>query len=516
MNSLNVKCETWGRDTFELMNYESSELYSSELEIDNSGFIYREGNEIKFEKNRNERNSHLLLKVNKHENSNYILNTNPFELDDKQNFKSFNNCWFSFRTSKMENKPGKYRINKGDIIRFGRITMRVKDIYKSKYHSNSIDLDRSYNYMKDGKNVSNNKNQLTHSTIVFGKINKKIEQDNNEQNIRNNDQKINIHQSINKMSVNKLPKICRICYTEEEPDSKNPLVQPCKCSGSMKYIHLNCLKQWLYTKSCTRLQKNNNFSIFIIKPVECELCKTKLPDFIKHNGKLYELLDFRNEFENHLTIESVTIDKNNNKCLYVINLDDNYSIKIGRGTQSDLTLSDISVSRVHSIITILNQNIYIEDNNSKFGTLILVQSPNLQLVENLPLFIQVGRTFLDCRVSESFSFFPCCCSSEKFCMNYYYDQNLEPRLNNLRTIFTVKMDDSEINESKSNENKDNHHNNRYNNFSNDENDNIKILLKDQQNSLAITGETKYITNINTYQKGDNISKSVILESESEN
>ena len=254
------------------MNYESPELYNSELEIDNSGFIYREENKIKFEKNKNERYKHLLLKVKKSENSKYKLETNPLEIDDKQNLKSFNNCWFVFKPSKMENKKYKYKINKGDIIRFGRITMRVKEIYKNpKYYLNSKDLDESYNYMNNKNNV-NKKKKLTFSTIVFDKKDKRIEQNNNEQNIGNNGQNINIHQSLNKLNVNKLAKICRICYMEEDSDSKNPLVQPCKCSGSMKYIHLNCLKQWLFTKSCTRLEKKTNFSIFIIKPVECELC----------------------------------------------------------------------------------------------------------------------------------------------------------------------------------------------------------------------------------------------------
>ena len=478
------------------MNYESPELYSSEFEIDNSGFIYREENKIKFEKNKNESYKHLLLKVNKSENSNYILKTNPLEIDDKQNLKSFNNCWFLFKPSKMENKKFSYRINKGDIIRFGRITMRIKEIYKNKkLHSNSMDSDVSYNYMNNKTNTSK-KNKLTFSTNVFDKKDKIIEQNNNEQNIRNNDQSINIHKSINKLNINKLEKICRICYTEEDSDPKNPLVQPCKCSGSMKYIHLNCLKQWLFAKSCKRLEKKNNFSTFIVKPVECELCKTKLPDFIIHNDKLYELLDFRTEFENHLTIESLTIDKNNNKCLYVINLDDNYSIKIGRGSQSDLTLSDISVSRVHSIITIFDQNIFIEDNNSKFGTLVLVQSPNLKLGDNLPLYIQIGRTFLECRMNESFSFFSCCSISESLCMNYYFDQNLEPRRNNLRTIFTVKIDDSEIIESKPNENNENNENNRYKNFSIEKNSNIEKLVKVQKNSLQDTGESKKRDNNN--------------------
>ena len=94
-------------------------------------------------------------------------------------------------------------------------------------------------------------------------------------------------------------------------------------------------------------------------------------------------------------------------------------------------------------------------------------------------------------------------------MNYYFDQNLEPRRNNLGTIFTIKMDDSEINESKTNEIKEN---NRYNNSSIDKNNNIEILIKKKQNSLLNTGETKQIIkNIDINEKSDN--KSIILQNE---
>ena len=50
-------------------------------------------------------------------------------------------------------------------------------------------------------------------------------------------------------------KICRICYQEDD-EEKNPLIQPCLCSGSLKYIHLNCLKQWIGTRNCVRIDNN--------------------------------------------------------------------------------------------------------------------------------------------------------------------------------------------------------------------------------------------------------------------
>ena len=54
---------------------------------------------------------------------------------------------------------------------------------------------------------------------------------------------------------------CRVCHGEEE--SERPLFCPCKCSGSIKYIHADCLRQWIASKPA-----NENS-----KPA-CELCRT--------------------------------------------------------------------------------------------------------------------------------------------------------------------------------------------------------------------------------------------------
>ena len=56
---------------------------------------------------------------------------------------------------------------------------------------------------------------------------------------------------------NTLTRLCRICY---ESDQHIPLIQPCKCEGSVKLIHEICLKKWL---------DNNK------KGLICELCKSK-------------------------------------------------------------------------------------------------------------------------------------------------------------------------------------------------------------------------------------------------
>ena len=42
-------------------------------------------------------------------------------------------------------------------------------------------------------------------------------------------------------------KICRICFEAET--SENSLISPCECSGSMRYIHEDCLKKWIYSRT---------------------------------------------------------------------------------------------------------------------------------------------------------------------------------------------------------------------------------------------------------------------------
>ena len=468
----------------------------------------------------------------------------------------------------MEQKQ-KYKLQQGDIIRFGRITTRIKEIRinkntntnlnKSIDHNNSNNINNDINDINDKNDKitterTNKKDEpkinLRFSTDLITDRNKylKIKDIKKKEKMNLKISAINICQTSQKFVRN--TKICRICYGEEDPitDIDNPLVQPCKCTGSLKYIHLNCLKHWLNTKSCTKVDFNNNYSIFLVRQVECEICKTKFPDFIKHKESLYEILDFKSEFENFFTLESLTIDKNNTRCIYVVNLDNNIKIKIGRGHDANLTLSDISVSRVHSIITIDNKNIYLEDNNSKFGTLILVQCHSLQLIENLPLYIQIGRTFLECKIEIPQNIFSCCGVSEKPNYNFYYLQNENRKQLDLLNMFTIKSEidfsdeyESEIDEKEKDfekikfiDNQNNQINNRYedntldieniNNsklrISKEENDNeigINLLSNKKSKSLFNNVEESKNDNMEMNEgKSNNIidkSESIILESE---
>jgi len=76
-----------------------------------------------------------------------------------------------------------------------------------------------------------------------------------------------------KSSKSELP-ICRICLMEDE-EVGNPLISPCKCAGSMRFIHHGCLKIWFSNR---RVVKHSNIvTTYFWKNLECELCKHPYP-----------------------------------------------------------------------------------------------------------------------------------------------------------------------------------------------------------------------------------------------
>ena len=65
--------------------------------------------------------------------------------------------------------------------------------------------------------------------------------------------------------------------------------------------------------------------------------------------------------------------------------------KLGRGHESEVRINDISVSRCHAIIKCKKDGFYIEDNLSKFGTIVLLKN-TLRLAEDHTMAVQVGRS----------------------------------------------------------------------------------------------------------------------------
>ena len=179
---------------------------------------------------------------------------------------------------------------------------------------------------------------------------------------------------------------CRFCWdTKAIPE--NPLFSTCKCAGSVGYIHFECLRSWLDVKK--QMKASPCFSSYYWKSFECEICKKAYPLVLrtqcptsKNGSRTYNLVDYEKPEGNFLVLESLNQEKNTSRIIHIIRPSDTKnSFKFGRGHESDLRINDISVSRCHAIIKFREDpntgnpfpRFYLEDNLSKFGTLVLIR-----------------------------------------------------------------------------------------------------------------------------------------------
>lgn len=166
--------------------------------------------------------------------------------------------------------------------------------------------------------------------------------------------------------------------------TENPLISPCKCDGTMKYIHALCLKEWLASKWTL---KENGFSCsYYWKSLECELCKTTFPHKIKDNGISIRLTEISKPPGDYVVLES--LNQGINKQIHVVSFLGSNEISIGWGHDCHVWVTDISVSRSHAILKKISEEFFLEDLNSKFGTLVQMKYP-FELTED-PVMLQVG------------------------------------------------------------------------------------------------------------------------------
>ena len=264
-----------------------------------------------------------------------------------------------------------------------------------------------------------------------------------------------------KENILKSPKnkaICRICYGDDST-IENPLICPCICKGSMKYIHYDCLKNWQNSKIEEDISVDSeNPEVEVIsynrKDISCELCKEKLPDYVKYNDRFYNISFYKPKFEEFFVLESMRADKHKAKFIHIISLDKKTSINIGRANECELSISELSVSRFHCIIHKDEGDLYLEDNSSKFGTLILIQNNNMIMNDYVPFRIQINKTFIKCKISLPFKF--SCCKEPFTEESRKYNYQIQNRkCFDILSYFIIKENDTNIEYDEEEENKNN-------------------------------------------------------------
>lgn len=154
----------------------------------------------------------------------------------------------------------------------------------------------------------------------------------------------------------------------------------------MGHIHLECLREWLNSKRSKK--ESESVRTYCWKSLECELCKERFPGQVFPDGTIVddklvltkkkreqlgqpiEILEFERPETDFLVLESVTLQ--NIRIVHVINMSARQFIRVGRGHDADIRVTDISVSRFHARInkSLKTGEFFVEDNKSKFGTLV--------------------------------------------------------------------------------------------------------------------------------------------------
>ena len=177
-------------------------------------------------------------------------------------------------------------------------------------------------------------------------------------------------------------------------------------------------------------------------------------------------------------------------------------MKIGRALEMQLILNDISVSRNHCQLKLEEDgNIIMEDNNSKFGSLILIQAEMVEILKGQTLTIQVGTNYLNIKLKKKTNMFGCC-NVEEIDIKHSYEKI------NSKAIKYDKKNEI-LDESITPENSDNDEEKK-NRDENDKNNiiNIKKELNDKEDkSIKIKKEEKPKDNRNN--KNNNLDSAYI-------
>jgi len=264
-------------------------------------------------------------------------------------------------------KTPEYLLTEGDKFKLGKVKFKVKEI--------------------SGFRQSDNKKNLLHSKFLHngGVAYSK---------------KVYLPQKLCKRASADSNVSCRICLSDDFSE-ENPLISPCHCSGTMGMTHLECLKKWLSCKITNSTYKS--IQVYNWKSLHCELCSFKYPNRLMINNSEVDLVAIHKPLTSYLVLQT---GKNDSKLLHVVALDDKKVLKFGRSHDCDLRFADISVSRNHANIRIKASGLFLEDQKSKFGTVVRLHK-NLVIDPDCSFKLQTGRTVLKFSLQIPWSFLAC-------------------------------------------------------------------------------------------------------------
>lgn len=353
---LELQTLTWTKDTHGLFDYESSTLIKNTFKIKAPDSVYRHNSDCYLTSKEIKPNSFPIIKIDQ-KKGDY---TASLISEDPET-----SMWLVVKT--IQSRHGNaLRLREGDQIKLGRVQLKVQKI--------SINTQPSTFGLPPTYFLQSIPEDFDIKEDVVGDLNKE-----------------------------NCP--CRICLSETETQI-DPLICPCNCSGTMKYVHVNCLKEWIKSKVSSRV--NEKGMTVYIKDLSCELCSYQLPTFVNYKGKNISLVNISFPTKSFIVLEEYKPENFQINGLHVISLDEGQAGMVGRGHDSDIKISDISVSRRHCQVKFVGSEFYLEDTKSKFGTLSKLNG-QLLLRNNAEVTVQISRTVLHFTFKQPWSFKKVCC-----------------------------------------------------------------------------------------------------------
>jgi len=170
---------------------------------------------------------------------------------------------------------------------------------------------------------------------------------------------------------------CRICL-DEASDMENPIVQVCKCSGTLKGIHVNCLRKWVAKK--TLKKETGNLVSLYHKPLYCEICKSELGDTVVKNKREYSLIEFPEMKGPHMILEA-SIGKRKNGY-HILNFGKKgSSIHVGKVASCDIRIMDETIEMRHAVLSYSLGKVYVESMSQSNPVQVLVKDKSILIAQ---------------------------------------------------------------------------------------------------------------------------------------
>lgn len=339
--SVTVVASTWARDSHELFDFESKNLYSKTMVVQGNSVATRSGSEVGLQRIGEE------IQIGNDPLVQVVERNGMFCVDRPNQCSGSRKLWMVVR----QMAPCGYKLSEGDCIKLGRLKFRIRQL------------------VNDESTQPNLRMPDMNSVCMVKQADQTTED-----------------------------RTCRICLMEG-PGDDDPLISPCDCKGSIVCVHLKCLRHWTKNRLCI---PGGHLGSYYYRPLQCELCKCNYPGYLSHDGITEEpLMEVPRTQPPFIVLENaMPLSRGNSasRGLHVISLAEK-PLMLGRGHESDIRIADVSMSRCHASIRAQGGQFLLQDNESKFGTLVALRRP-FMLEASKPLCLQVGRTVLSLCVSS--------------------------------------------------------------------------------------------------------------------